>query len=790
MNLDAPDYAAKAFDAIPTMCFVVDEAGLLASVNAFGAQTLGRTAGELIGQPWLNLFHEEDRNAVRTRAEDCFREAGRVVHWEARRLLADGKIIHVRETGHIAVVNDHPLLFIASEDVTERKRIDQALRHSERYLAEGQRLARTGSWTYDHFTRLTTHYSDETFRLFGLDPRRGYVPQLDEILQLIHPEDRPRIVEEYAQIMRDNAEYAQDFRVILHDGTIRHIQSIGHPVIGPDGELLEYFGTAMDVTERKRSEKRLLVQTRVTRILAEAATVKEAIPKILQAICATLDWHLSVLWQVDSAANVLRCADLWQVPSIAVAEFEAATRASTFEPGSDLPGKVWAQGGPACIRDASHDADFGRAKLASHAQLRGAFAFPILLGSEVHGVIESFTRDLWQPDADLVAMMSTIGSQIGQFMKRAAAVGELQLRVGMLQNIPVAVWSVTRDGTPDIVNELCYEYTGQTPEYARSHPEAWMTPIHPEDRERAAQVYWEGLQSGQGFTLETRFRRAQDGMYRWHLTRAVAVRDSEGTLLRLVGTSTDVHDLRVAQEDLRNTETRLAHMTRVTTMGELTASIAHEVNQPLGAIVTSAASCTRWLAAQPPQMDKARQALERIANDGRRAAEVIQRIRALMKRQAPRKDWLDINETIREVLELTQHELYRDAVRVETRLEDSLPHVQGDRVQLQQVLLNLIVNAIEAMSGIEERRLLTISSAADGPLRVRVEVRDTGMGLSPEYVTRLFEPFYTTKAEGLGIGLSISRSIVEAHGGQLAAHANTPRGTAFWFLLPVNEALP
>ena len=358
-------------------------------------------------------------------------------------------------------------------------------------------------------------------------------------------------------------------------------------------------------------------------------------------------------------------------------------------------------------------------------------------------------------------------------------------------NIPVAAWSVTPDGTPDIVNQLWYEYTGQTPEYVNSHPEAWMSTLHPEDRERASRSYWDGIRSGRGFTMEVRFLRARDGTYRWHLNRAVPVRDAEGNILRFVGTSTDVHDWRQAQEALRNTQTEFAHMTRVMTMGELTASIAHEVNQPLGAIVTSAAAGARWLATKPPQMDKARRALERIANDGKRAAEVIRRIRALMKRQAPRKEWLDINETILEVIALAQYQLRRSEILVETRLGHDLPLVRCDRVQLQQVLLNLIINAIEAMSGIKERpRELTIVSASDGPDTVSVEVRDSGTGLDPEHAPHLFEPFYTTKAEGLGIGLSISRSILEAHGGRLSAAANAPHGTVFLFSLPVNEPAP
>src|SRR5260370_15538024 len=382
---------------------------------------------------------------------------------------------------------------------------------------------------------------------------------------------------------------------------------------------------------------------------------------------------------------------------------------------------------------------FRRADIATRPVLRAAIAFPILLGGDVLGVIGFISRDLSQPDQDLLVVLANIGSQIGKFTKRAAAVDELQLRVSMLQHIPVAAWSVMPDGSADIVNQLWYEYTGQTPEYVNSHPEAWMAALHPEDRERAAGIYWDGIRSGRGFTMEARLLRARDGTYRWHLNRAVAVRASEGNILRFVGTSTDVHDWRQVQEELRNTQAELAHTTRVLTMGELTASIAHEVNQPLGAIVTSAAACERWLAANPPQMEKARRALERIVNVGRRAGEGIKRIRALMKRQVPRKDWLDINETILEMVALAQYQLSRGDILLETQLAEGLPLVHGDRVQLQQVLLNLIVNAIEAMSGIDERRReLTIVSAADGPEAVAVARRESGIGLGPERAAHLF----------------------------------------------------
>ena len=544
----------------------------------------------------------------------------------------------------------------------------------------------------------------------------------------------------------------------------------------------------VDVTERRRAEQRLLMQYRVTRILADAASVAEATPKILQTICESLGWDLGAEWRIDQKAGVLRCTELWRASSAEAAQFETFTRKSTFRSRSGLPGRVWETGAPAYIPDVGQELVFRGGDIAARRISRAAIAFPILLGSEVIGVIGFISRGVAHPDQELLVVLASIGSQIGQFTKRTAAVDELQLRVSMLQNIPVAAWSVMPDGTPDIVNRLWYEYTGQLPDYVNSHPEAWMATLHPEDRERAARIYWDGIRSGLGFTMEARFLRACDGTYRWHLNRAVPVRDAEGNILRFVGTSTDVHDWRQSQEALRNTQTEFSHMTRIMAIGELTASIAHEVNQPLGAIVTSAAAGVRWLETKPPQVDKARRALARIAHDGKRAAEVIRRIRALMRRQAPRKDWLDINETTLEVLALAQYQLRRSAILLETRFDHHLPLVRGDRVQLQQVLLNLIINAIEAMSGIKEwPRELTIASASNGPDTVSVEVRDSGTGLDPVHAPHLFEAFYTTKPEGLGIGLSISRSIVEAHGGRLSAAANSPHGTVFIFSLPVNE---
>jgi PAS domain S-box-containing protein len=241
-----------------------------------------------------------------------------------------------------------------------------------------------------------------------------------------------------------------------------------------------------------------------------------------------------------------------------------------------------------------------------------------------------------------------------------------------------------------------------------------------------------------------------------------------------------------AEDALRDAQADLARVTRMTTMGELVASIAHEVNQPLMAIVTNAETCLSWLASDPPQLDEARKAAGRIVRDGHRAGDIIKTIRALARKSRPEMTDLDLNDVIAEVLVLTRGELRRHDVSLETELSGGLEPVMGDRIQVQQVLLNLVMNGIEAMNAIMDRpRVLRVSSQIDGPGSVLIAVTDTGTGFDPTKVDRIFDAFFTTKPEGMGMGLSICRSIVEAHGGRLWASPNPPHGSVFQFTMPV-----
>ena len=280
--------------------------------------------------------------------------------------------------------------------------------------------------------------------------------------------------------------------------------------------------------------------------------------------------------------------------------------------------------------------------------------------------------------------------------------------------------------------------------------------------------------------------RRYDGVYRLVHARVEPTFTAEGKIMRWYGLLTDVEDRKKAEEDLRASLERLAHVTRVMSMGELTATIAHEVNRPLAAVVTNGQACLRWLNRETPNMVEVRAAVERMIEDGNRGSEVITRIRAFVKKEPPTRHRLDVNEVIREVAAMVPIQFDGAILRLE--LASNLVHVFADRIQLQQVLFNLIGNAVDATKPVTDRsRELCIRTVAHKPDAVSVAVQDNGIGMNPAKLDQLFKTFYTTKPDGLGMGLSISRSIIESHGGHLWAEFNDGPGMTFRFTLPVEN---
>jgi len=304
---------------------------------------------------------------------------------------------------------------------------------------------------------------------------------------------------------------------------------------------------------------------------------------------------------------------------------------------------------------------------------------------------------------------------------------------------------------------------------------------HPEDRALVRQVIDRVSWERKDFDFEHRLLMPNGSVKYVRVVGHPTAEDESGNF-ECVGAVTDITERKQSEEALEHSQAELAHVARVATLGEMTASIAHEINQPLSSIINNASACLRWLTAEKP--DEARQSAALVIADGHRAGEIIARIRALAKKAPSRKDWLDINETIRQVLVLARSELDRNGVELESQLSDVSP-IFADRIQLQQVILNLMINAIEAMSGAHNGpRELLVRSGTDESRGVIVSVQDSGPGLDPKGLDHLFDAFYTTKPHGLGMGLAISRSLIEAHGGRLWAAANDRGGATFQFTLP------
>ena len=437
------------------------------------------------------------------------------------------------------------------------------------------------------------------------------------------------------------------------------------------------------------------------------------------------------------------------------------------------------------LDDASANGLYSKDEYIRRKRSRSVLCLPMVKQARLVGVL--YLENNLSPFAftpDRVAVLQLLASQAAISLENAALYTDLQLQVGILQSLPVSAWTLKPDGTPDFVNQVWLEFTGQTLNYIRSNPEAWMSAVHPEDRDVAARNFWEGVHSGQGFAFETRSRRARDGAYRWHLQQAMVLRDLGGNVLRFVGTTTDIDDQKRTEDALRRAQGDLARVNRVTTMGELTASLAHELSQPISGAITNANVGLRMLGSDSPNLDEMRVVFSRIARDAQRATEIIRRIRSQFEKDAPNREILDINEIIPETIALLRDEAVRYNIAVRTELAADLPQIVGDRVQLQQVAMNLIVNSIEAMKDVDGLREIVVRSQRAENEQILVSVSDSGTGFPPQLVEQIFDPFFTTKPHGTGMGLRISRSIIESHGGRLWAEPADGRGATFHLNLP------
>lgn len=355
----------------------------------------------------------------------------------------------------------------------------------------------------------------------------------------------------------------------------------------------------------------------------------------------------------------------------------------------------------------------------------------------------------------------------------------------VINAIPAYVWSTLPDGSVDFVNQRLSDSTGLSAEELSKA--GWSSIIHPDDLGRYITEWQSALATGEPTEGEVRVRTALR-RYRWMLVRNVPLRDVPGKIIKWYGTGIDIEDRKEAEESLRAAQTELAHVNRVTTMGELTATLAHEVNQPIAAASINANVCLRLLKREEPDLEEASRAASRMVGDVNRAAEIITRVRQFFRKGSTPREPLDLNELIRGMTVILRNELTQHSVGVQMDLDEQLPPVMADRVQLQQVLMNLMINGIDAMKNVDGVRQLTLTSECAEDNLLLISVQDTGPGLPVEHADQIFTTFFTTKNYGTGMGLSISRSIIESHGGRLWAGSKSERGASFQFTLPVGAA--
>jgi PAS domain S-box-containing protein len=600
----------------------------------------------------------------------------------------------------------------------------------------------------------------------------------------LHDEDSTNLMDKWRAAVATGEPFEAEARFRRADGKYRWFLARGVPLRDELGNIVRWYGTNTDIDDRKQAEEIRTAQVRhagfradVSAALSRPAPLGEILRGCAEAIVRHLDAAFARIWTLNKEENMLKL------------QASAGMYTHLDGPHSRVPigklkiGLIAEEKKPHLTNDVMNDPRVSDKHWAQNEGMVSFAGYPLIVEDSVVGVMAMFARK--RLSAVTIDLLGSVADSIAQGIERKQTedkVRQSEAYLAEAQRLSLTGsfgWNVSSGQLYWSAESFrIFGYDRAT----KPTVEMVLQRVHPEDVVFVQETLARASRDGADLDFEHRLQMPDSAVKYVHVV-AHAVRDESGKL-EFVGAVMDVTERKRAEEALRNTQADLARVARVTTLGELTATIAHEVNQPLAAIVTNGNASLRWLASQPPNLEEARQALVRTINEGHRAGEVIARVRALASKAPPQKSWLDINETILEVLALTRSQVQKHRIALETQLATDLPLILGDRIQLQQVLLNLVLNAVEAMTGASESpRQLVVSASKDETKGVLVAVCDSGPGLEAASLEQLFETFYTTKADGMGMGLSISRSIIEAHGGRLWATPNEGQGATFKFTL-------
>ena len=737
----------------------------------------------------LQRTHPQDRVPVRQTIDRILRNR-EAFDFGQRLLMPNGAVKHVHVVGHPSPrdESDNFEFVGAVTDVTAAKQTEQTLREREAYLAEAQRLTHTGSgaWRVPDWEAL--YLSEEWYRIYGFDPKQGLSAWQDR-LERMHPEDRAGVQEIKDRAIREKSDYEVEHRIILPDGTLKYTHTVGHPVLNASGDVEQFVCTMMDITERRQAEEALL---RSEAYLAEAQKLshtgswacKMATGEMIHSSeehrrLFGLDPNREGIPLLDEFFQNIHSEDRVRT----VHDLEKAIRTGTNVEAhfrvvlpEGTTRYMYGIGHPV-VRPSGQSGEFvgtvmdvtERQRAEALREGESRILEMIARDAPQEEILENLVRVMEAQFAGLLCSVLLLDDD-GQHARHGAAPNLPKAYIEAINGLPIgpkagscgtAMYRREPVVVTDILRDPLWEpYRGVAELYG--FRACWSTPIL----------------AHSGKTL---------GSFAMYYREPGSPSPAESHALEmathLAGIAIERKLAREERERLRQAQADLAHMNRVTTMGELTASLAHEIKQPITAAGTDARTCLRWLMRDVPDVSEAREAASRMVTDVTRAAEIISRISLLFKKGALQEELVDINELIREMIVLLRSEASRYSISIRGELANDLPKMKADRVRLQQVLMNLMLNGIEAMKDMGTGGELTIKSQQDDNRQLLISVRDTGVGLAPEQAEQIFRAFFTTKPQGTGMGLPISRSIVESHGGRLWATSNYGPGATFQFTL-------
>jgi PAS domain S-box-containing protein len=721
--------------------FLFDKSSVIVDVNREACESLGYTRKELIGRYRSDFDVGVDAVTIARIRQRVF--AGETVTFETRHRRKDGSSFPVEiRQGHF-VQDGHRFLCLA-RDITERKRAEEELRASEARF------------------RTFVDYATDAFFVVEDDST-----VFDVNRQACHSLGYSR--EELI------GKHRSDFDVDLDEDSIQHLKrrtAAGETVIfetrhrRKDGT---YFPVEVRVSAFEQGGRRFLC---LAREITERKRAEDELRESEERFRTLVQFSFDVYWESDAQHRFTR-----QVFAEELADAPA--------PGSEIGKTRWEV--PYLEPDAEGWRKH-RETLDAHLPFRDfELARPTPDGGKRYVSVSGLP--VFDRSGRFMGYRG-VGRHITERRRAEAALRRSEAYLAEAQRLSHTGTVVLNATSPVYLSEESYRIWGLDPLHGLPDRETLLQRIHPDDRDRVDGETQAALRQKIDYVLEFRIVRP-DGAVKYLEATGRPLVSADGGVVEILGTYVDVTERKRAQEEherLRQLETDLAHVNRLSIMGELAASLAHEILHPIATARNNARAGMRYMDLHPPNLDKVRELLSRVVRDADRAKAIVDRMRDHIKKAPPRKEPVDVNEAINEVIGMVQRAIAKNRVAVRTRLAEGLIPVQGDRVQLQQVVVNLILNAVEAMSTVENgARELSISTEQCETGGIKVAVSDSGPGIDPQHLQRVFEPFYTTKASGVGMGLSICRSIIDGHGGRLWAEANEQHGTVFRFTLPATQ---